>query len=274
MIKHLKIVIIVYVCFCGIQLSLAQSSDNYPFRHGEDLQYKVFYNLAWVWVDAAAVSFTVTDSIYKKKKAIYFSSRGRSKSSYDWIFKVREAFSSYVNPIDLSPFQYVRDTREGSHYVKNKYVFSLSQNEIYSFINDSEEESKKDTLNYSSPIFDILSATYYLRTIDFENKNIGDTIPVNTVMDNELIKINVVFLGVEKLEHRNNNTYPCYKFKTKGVEGSIFDENSEFFVWVSKDKNKIPIKVESEILVGTVKAFISSIKNPKDSTSVIIQDFL
>ncbi len=258
----------------GSQLSLAQVTDNYPFRYGEHLRYKVFYNLAWVWVDAADVTFSVTDSIYKNKKAIYFSSRGRSKSNYDWIFRVREAFSSFINPIDLSPYLYIRNTREGSHYVNNKYIFSLDHNKIYSFINDSENDSKKDTLNYTSPVFDILSATYYLRTIDFENKNVGDTIPVNTVMDNELIKINVVFLGEENLIHRNNNIYPCYKFKTKGVEGSIFDEDSEFFVWVSKDKNKIPIKVESKILVGTVKAFISSIKNPKDSTSVIIQDFL
>lgn len=269
-----KILTIVFISLIGIQFSLAQVSSNYPFKGGEELQYKVYYNLAWVWVDAAEVSFSVTDSVYKKKKSTFFSSRGRSKPNYDWVFKVREAFSSYVNPIDLSPFMYSRNTSEGSHSVNNKYIFSSEKSEIYSFINNSEKGSKIDTLSYVPPIFDILSATYYLRTIDFENREIGDTIPVNTVMDNEIIKINVVFLGEEELEHKNNKKYLTYKFKTKGVEGSIFDEDSEFFVWVSKDKNKIPIKVESKILVGSVKAYISSIKKPKDAASLVIQDFL
>jgi len=101
----------------------------------------------------------------------------------------------------------------------------------------------------------------------------GDSIIVNTVMDNELIKIKVVYMGEELIEHRNGKKYASYKFKTKGVEGSIFDEDSELIVWVSHDKNKIPIKIESKILVGIVKAFISSVENLKEVNTQIEKDF-
>ena len=92
-------------------------------------------------------------------------------------------------------------------------------------------------------------------------------------MDNEIIRINVNYLGEEIIKHRNGSAYPCYKFKTKGVEGSIFDEDSEIIVWVSKDKNKIPLKIETKILVGSVKAFVNYISNPKYN-SVIVNDFM
>ncbi len=255
-------------------LNLSAQKKTYPFKCGEKVSYKVYYNLAWVWVEAASVSFSVVDSIYQNKKSIFFSSNGQSISSYDWIFKVRDHFSSFSNPKDLSPYKYIRDSKEGSHLVNNKYLFSKETQQIFSYIKDSEKPSVNDTLSYKNSIFDILSATYYLRTVDFRNKEIGDTILVNTVMDNELIKIKVIYIGEELIEHRNGKKYLCYKFKTKGVDGSIFDEDSELIVWVSHDKNKIPIKIESEILVGSVKAFISSVKNLKEANTQVEKDFI
>ncbi len=253
--------------------SLSAQQKDYPFKSGEKVNYKVYYNLAWVWVEAASVSFSVKDSTYQNNKAIYFSSNGQSLSSYDWIFKVRDRFSAFSDPKDLSPYKYVRDSKEGSHFVYNRYFFSRKTQQIFSFINDSDKPFIKDTLSYQTSIYDILSATYFLRNVDFKNKNFGDTIPVNTVMDNELIKIKVVCMGEDSVEHRNGKKYACYKFKTKGVEGSIFDKDSELIVWVSRDKNKIPIKIESKILVGSVKAFVSSVENLKEINTDVGKDF-
>lgn len=239
------------------------------FKVGEKVEYSVYYHLAWVWVDAADVSFAISDTVLQSKKALHFTSLGRSKPSYDWIFKVRERFSSLVNPENLAPLWYTRQSQEGSHTVNNAYVFDEEKSQIYSSIRDnSKEKYFRDTIEYSKNIYDILSATYYLRTIDFSKKKLGDTILVNTVMDNELITLNIIFLGRELVKHKNSKYYPTYKLKTSGVAGSIFDEDSEMFVWVSADKNKIPIKVESKILVGSVKAFIRSVENPQNPSSI------
>lgn len=266
--------LLLIISFFIFQKLSAQIPDKYPFVDQEKVNYTVYYNLAWVWVRAADVTFFVSDSVYQKKKAIYFSSIGNSRSSYDWIFRVRDRFSSFVEPVDMKPLFYRRDTEEGSHKLDNRYYFQNSKERILSFINDSDKEkSFQDTLNVEGKIFDILSATYYLRTINFEEHRYGDTIPVKTVMDNEIIYINVVFLGQEDVLHKNEKTYSAYKFKTKGVEGSIFDEKSEMVVWVSKDKNKIPLKIETKILVGSIKAFVSQIENPKE-VSPVIKDFI
>lgn len=244
------------------------------FKSGESVEYSVYYHLAWVWVDAAEVSFSISDTAFGNQKKLHFLSIGRSKSSYDWIFKVRERFSSVVNPDNLNPLWYTRQSKEGSHTVNNTYLFDPEKAKIYSSIKDnSKEKYFSDTIAYNQTIYDILSATYYLRTIDFSIKDVGDTIYVNTVMDNELITLNIIYLGRELVKHKNSKYYSTYKLKTSGVAGSIFDEDSEMFVWVSADENKIPIKVESKILVGSVKAFISSLENPQNP-SKITHEFL
>jgi hypothetical protein len=40
------------------------------------------------------------------------------------------------------------------------------------------------------------------------------------------------------------------------VAGTIFDKNSDMTVWVTDDKNRVPVLVEAKILVGYVKALL------------------
>lgn len=251
----------------------AQKITNFPFQVGEEIHYSVYYHLAWVWVDAANVSFFVSDTTYRNQSSFLFSSKGQSKENYDWIFKVRDQFTSIISKENLSPLFYHRNTIEGSFKANNYYLFNSNKEQIYSFINNSEKSKFKDTLLYNKEIFDVLSATYYLRTLNLELFKIGDTIPINTVMDNEIVKINILYLGKENVTHKNEKTYPCYKFKANAIEGSVFDSDSEIYVWVSQDENKIPIKVESNILVGSVIAYLKSVKKPKVKASNWVKDF-
>ena len=263
------LVILAFV-FC----TSAFSQKDFPFREGERVTYTVYYNLAWIWVDAAVVEFSVSDAIYQNNSVFFFKSKGYSKPNYDWIYTVRDTFTSFASKKDISPLWYKRNTKEGSHIVNNYYLFSQSEKKVFSYLRDSNEDEISDTLSFKAPLYDVLSASYFFRSVDFENKKIGDTISINTIMDNEFVQINVVYLGEELLEHKNKRRYPTYKFKTKAVGGSVFDEDSEIVVWISKDKNRIPLKVQSEILVGSVIAYISTVENPKDKTSEIIKDFI
>jgi len=252
----------------------SQKSQALPFKSGEKISYTVYYNLAWIWVDAAVVEFSVSDSLYNKQDLFYFESIGYSRQSYDWIFKVRDRFTSFASKTDLAPVNYCRKTQEGSHKVNNRYYFSHDIKQIRTFIDDSDKGGIQDTISFSSPVFDVLTASYFFRAVNFSNMKEGQTIAINTVMDNELVKLQIEFLGEEIIEHKNKKSYSTFKFKTKAIEGSVFDKNSEIVVWISKDKNHIPLKVESEILVGSVIAYLSEVRSPKDSSSVIIKDFL
>jgi hypothetical protein len=68
--------------------------------------------------------------------------------------------------------------------------------------------------------------------------------------------------------------YNCIKFKPALIPGTIFKAGDEMIVWVSDDKNRIPLLVETPILVGSIKAKVQVIKNNKYPLSSLIKKIL
>jgi hypothetical protein len=180
---------------------------------------------------------------------------------------VRDYFESIVYKKNLKPLYYHRKTLEGNLLTDNEYIFNHKKNKIYSSTYNSKSELKKDTLELDNCIFDVLSATYFTRSLDFSDMKINDSIPITTIMDNEKIKIYVKYLGKEIITHKNKKKYDTIKFSTTVAEGSVFKGGEQIVVWVSNDKNKIPILIKADILVGSVKVYLLENKNLKYKSS-------
>lgn len=232
---------------------------NNTFKSGELITYKAVYNWGIIWVDAGEVTFEVNDAIYKNKEVYHFKSIGKSYKKYDWFFKVRDYFDTYASKDDLRPYKYVRNTYEGGYKVDNKFYFDYNNKKIYTFSENSDKALEKDTFAITPCLLDLLSAIYYIRCYDYSKVEINQKVPLNLLVDNELADLYVRYIGKETIEHPETETeYRCLKFKAKIMEGTIFSGGEDVTIWVSDDKNKIPILIEAKILVGSVKAVLHS----------------
>lgn len=236
---------------------------NNTFKNNEFIKYQVFYNWGFIWIKAGEVTFNAKDTTINNIELWKFTSTGKSYPSYDWIFKVRDKFESIAYKKDLKPLYYHRKTLEGSLITDNEYIFNHKKNKIFSSTYNSKKGLKKDTLDLPDCIFDVLSATYFARSLDFSNMKKNDSIPITTIMDNEKINIYVKYLGTENITHKDGNIHNTIKFSTTVAEGSVFKGGEQIIVWVSNDRNKIPILIKADILVGSVKVFLLDSKNVK-----------
>jgi len=121
----------------------------------------------------------------------------------------------------------------------------------------------KDTIKITECTYDVLSILYYTRNIDYSALYPGDTIPVTILLDNELTNIYFRYLGKENIRVRGFGKFGCIKFSVYLVEGTLFEGGEDMEVWVTDDENRIPLKINSPILVGSVKARIISMKGVK-----------
>lgn len=64
----------------------------------------------------------------------------------------------------------------------------------------------------------------------------------------------------------------CIKFRPKLVEGTIFKGGEDMTVWVTDDDNKIPVYVETPIIVGTVKVKLFSYSNLKYKLNCVVEN--
>jgi hypothetical protein len=248
------------------------NKKNNSFAIGENLQYIVYYNWGFIWVNAGTAFFKVSDAIYKGNFVYKLESGGSSLQTYDWIYKVRDYFVSYTDKTTLLPLVYKRNTSEGSYKVENNFVFDYNQNIISTKLYNSKDGHRNKIVDLTPCVHDLVSAVYHLRNINFDDIELDEIVPISTIVDGEIFDIYIRYKGVEVVEISHlNEKYNCLKFTVKLIEGTIFNEGENMTVWVTKDANRIPVMVEAKILVGSIKVFIDKKEGLKNrETSLVI----
>ena len=239
---------------------------NTAFYPGEKIEYLVYYNWGFIWVNAGLVRFDVNESIYRDRAVYHFDALGTTHRRYDWLFKVRDRFQSFVDKETFRPVWYEMDTYEGGFIAKDVYHYIPEKNMVIATTENSDRARQTDTLDIKTCSFDVLTAIYAARNLDFVSYEINDPIPFSILISNKLYDLNPRYLGRETIKTRKGVTYDCIKFSVELVEGFIFSKGNEMSVWVTNDENRIPVLVESQIRVGSVKAMIRSyngLRNPE-----------
>ena len=246
--------------------AISQCFDsNFAFQENERIEYEVYYNWGFIWLNAGYVDFKVKPGSYIGRSVYHFDAWGSSHKSYDWIFKVRDRYQSYLDRETLRPLWFLRENYEGGFEVNNRYIFDQYNNKVYSYTQNSDRPFKKDTVSNTSCTFDIHSVVYYCRNLDFSHMAPGDSVPLSSIIDNEVFDLYIRYLGKENITTKEGKGYRCIKFSALLVEGTIFKGGEDLFVWVTDDLNRIPVLVDAKILIGSVKAYLvdmTGLRNP------------
>jgi hypothetical protein len=77
------------------------------------------------------------------------------------------------------------------------------------------------------------------------------------------------YVGKETIKTKYGK-FRAIKFKPLLIKGTIFEGGEKMTVWISDDKNRIPVRIESPISVGSVKVDMMTYKNLKHPLSSLI----
>ena len=234
--------------FCGIKHRSTQS--------GEKLHYKVYYTLAGAYIGAGEASFSTTLETYQGKPVYHVIGAGNSYKSYDWIYKVNDVYESYIDTATMLPMKFIRDVHERNNSMYNRVLFNHSTKKAV---------STNGLFNIPACVQDVLSSIYYARNINYNQYNVGDKIPFSLFLDDQVFNIFIRYLGKEKLTTRTG-TYNTIKFKPLLIDGTIFKGGENMTVYVSDDENKVPLLIETPILVGSIKVYLTKTEHLKNKS--------
>ncbi|HMO39286.1 MAG TPA: DUF3108 domain-containing protein [Saprospiraceae bacterium] len=246
------------------------SINNVAFRPGEEMTYKLYYNWNFVWLSAGEVTFRVTD----KGSQYLLSAHGRTYKSYEWFYKVRDKYDTYVDKSTLLPAVSIRDVSEGNYRLYDKITFDRNRNKAVSLRGKSKDTATPTEYDIDFCMHDILSVIYSTRNLDFNKMKAGSTLPVKIFIDKETWPLQVKYLGKDPDKKiKGMGRFRAIQFSPQVVEGFYFKKGTEMKVWASDDKNKIPLMIESPLSVGSVKAVLKDYKGLKyDLTAMIKYD--
>ncbi len=235
-------------------------TENNTFQAGEEIVYKVYYNWNFVWLSAGEVTFKV-DEVGRE---YHLSAVGKSYPSYEWFYKVRDRYDTYVDKTTLLPRISIKNLEEGGYRLFDRTILHQKNGQAIILRGKTRESAKQEEMKIETCMHDILSIIYHTRNIDFNSFSPGNSFPVKIFMDKTAYPLNVKYLGRDENKHiKGEGKYKTLIFSPEVVAGEIFKENAQMKVWVTDDKNRIPVLIESPVSVGAIKAVLKSYKGLK-----------
>ncbi len=210
------------------------------FKVGERLNYRLRYG--FITAAEAAIRVEPTDVKFDDRPVYHLVAEGRTAGSFNVFYKVRNRYDSYIDQRNLSPYLYTENIREANYRRSDKARFYQDQKKIV---------SNKGTFKGDGQTFDVVSAYFFARSLDISKLKQGDKFSMDYFLDDGVSKLEVQYVGKERIKTPFGQ-FNCIKFSPSIQPGRIFRKDSKLYLWITDDANRIPVKAQVEILVGSV----------------------
>ena len=165
---------------------------------------------------------------------------------------MRDTNQSWMDVESLCSLRYLTNISEGGW---KKYEQLDFDHENEKFIMDDDGTIKTgDTIRW---VQDVISSLYLFRTLDLE---VGKEYVFDAHSGKNFWPLKTKVTGKEKVKV-NAGTFDCLILEPSIREDAgIFKAKGKLNVWVTNDKNKMPVKMKSKIPVGSIHAELAEYK--------------
>ncbi len=242
-----KQVFLILVVLFAVELFAHQPGDefrkieNKAFKEGEKLTFDVKYG--FVTAGVAVMQIPKIKRI-SGRNAYHVTFEVNSVPSFDWIFKVRDRYETYLDTEGLFPWRFEQHIREGNY-----------SRDFSAFFDQRKGKAKTTEGEYEIPKYvnDIVSAFYLARTFDYSKMKVGEKIKLYNFYKDKVYDLDVKYLGKERIKVAAG-TFDCIMVEPLVQEGGLFKSEGNIIIWLTNDDLKVPVKVKTKVVIGSIDA--------------------
>ena len=223
--------------------------NNDAFKRGELLTFRMHYGI--IEAGIATLGITEEEKEIAGRKTFHVVGLGESRGAFDLFYKVRDRYETYIDDQSIVPWIFLRHVNEGGYKIDQSYVFNHFSEKV--------NVGNNEMYNIEPNMQDMLSAFYSARNLDLGGAKPGETYSINCFMDKEVWPLKVKFIGRETIT-TDLGTFKCLKYRPVVQKGRVFKHEEDLNIWITDDKNHIPILGQADVLVGSIKAELKSYK--------------
>ena len=232
---------------------------NNAFTNNEKLEFRVHYGV----INAASIVFEVGPALVQKydRKCFNVKAEGKTLKSFDWAYKVRDRFETYIDAEAMAPISYNKSVQEDKYTDNDLVTFKHNTKKLFGV---------KGVLDMPVYTHDVISSIYYVRNIDFSKSKVGDKFPLDVYLDNKIYNLGFKYAGKETIS-TDIGKVKCIKLVPTLIVDRVFKDQDDMTVWISDDDNKIPIRVKAKIMVGSIKLDLTSYSGLKNEFKALVK---
>ena len=251
--KRLLFTIAALLCVALVQAQL--------YVPGETLRYKMSYKAKFFPnTEVANVVMQTTETTLDGLPVYKVYGYGQTNRTFNWILSVKDAYTVWVDPATLRTKRFDSDIKEGDYTFKSTYIFDWHNNNVHTRWQSRNRPENFKTMKISDQSMDAVSLYYNLRTVSDDEIKEGFAKELEMVLEDTVRFLRFRFDGREVKKIKNLGHFRTLKFRCQIAtsDGFSFADGTEFEVWISDDRNKIPLYIKSPIKVGSINAYLSS----------------
>lgn len=236
--------------------------ESSSFEPGEWFQFRIHYGI----LNASYATLELKNERFKDKEVYHVVGKGKTAGLASIFFKVDDNYESYFDKVSGRPYRFIRKIDEGG-YTKNLEIqFDHQAREATVF---NLKHNRQKVIKTPGGVHDLLSAFYYLRNnYRSEDLVVGQSISLDVLYDDDKpFTFKLKFLGREELKTKFGRV-KTLKFRPYVQSGRVFKEEESVTLWVSDDMNKIPVRIQADLMIGSLKADLNAFKGLKNQFKI------
>lgn len=258
------------ILFVSLTAFTVERNDVYPllrnesFQKGEVLEFKMTYGIFTVGRGTAQIHPTY----YKlnNRNCFKVDIHAKTVGMIDWVTDVNDQWGAYIDTAAIVPHMFYRRIREGNYKKDEQTYFDHHKRKIQVITADKKTGKWQEPKMYEAPaqVRDMIAGFLYLRTLDFSNLQKGDTVLITGFFEDEFYRMNIVYYGKDVVKTKAGKIR-ALAFKPVMPENKLFDGENSITAYFSDDKNRIPVKIDAEMFIGSAGVELtgySNLKNP------------
>ncbi|WJJ97258.1 DUF3108 domain-containing protein [Algibacter luteus] len=257
---------ILLICIAIVSMQTAFAQKESAFDTGEWFKFKMSYSN---WLKAGNATLTVKETQLDNKDVFHVVGKGWTTGMIKWFFKVKDRYESYFDKKTIMPYKFIRNIDEGGHTKDIEIDFDQKNNKAH--VNNKKHNTLK-VFDTPPNIQDMVSTFYYLRNnLETKTLKVGDEVRVDMFFDEENYGFKLKYLGEEIID-TDFGEIESLKFRPYVMAGRVFKEEESLTLWVSKDKNKVPLRIKADLAVGSLRADLEAFKGLKHPFKIVVNN--
>jgi hypothetical protein len=236
------------------------------YNPGERLDYRVAYKAMLVPnTEMATVTVQTTLDTLQGKPVYRVMGLGKIMPEYRWFFNLEDRYDIFVDTLSLRTKRFESNIHEGDYTFRSHYDYDWDSMRVHTWAQSRQRTPRTKSMALTERSMDPVSLYFNLRSIDASTLKKGETHNLEMVLEDTIRVLKFRLLGREICRVPQKGKFRTIKLAcTLGTsEGFSFTDGSEFFIWITDDKNKFPLLLESPIRIGSIRAYISDFKGLK-----------
>lgn len=235
-----------------------QPTNDSAFEVGEWFRFRIHYGI----LNAGFAELEMKEAVRNNKKVFHAKGKGYTVGMTKFFFEVNDDYQTYFDKESGNPYQFVRKIDEGGYTKDQEGFFDHKTKTI--LVKDYKKKTEK-TFEVPANTQDILSTFYYLRNHpEVDELQVGESINVDMFFDDETTKFKLKFIGREDIKTKFG-VVSSMLFRPYVQAGRVFKEQESLTVWISDDKNKVPLRIKADLAVGSLKADLENFRGLKNT---------